>query len=242
MFKCSRCGYEWTSRSEAPTRCPKCLTTKWSDKKIVGVCQRCGRVWVRRSEARPKYCPGCHSPAWDRKRVLYACPKCGVTHEVKSKARSSLCPACDRYETRKKPPMRRYDSRPPSGIGDVMKIWSDGNGLTLSMVEGGKLTLSVGGRPAATEDLAHWCVENGVTVPVASGGAHDDAMDGMLRNLAMSMYARRGDYEGRARELVETCKMTYGEAACIALHDEGLTPLQISMRLDLPFSEVMLVL
>jgi predicted Zn-ribbon and HTH transcriptional regulator len=34
-FKCIRCGYEWLSRVEKPTACPKCKSYYWNKERVV---------------------------------------------------------------------------------------------------------------------------------------------------------------------------------------------------------------
>lgn len=96
--KCLRCDHVWESRSDLPTRCPMCKSTKWNKEQIEHYCYRCGFRWNQRGTAVPRYCPSCHSYVWMRKKVVYLCPRCGRSRTLRSNSRGQMCPYCDGYD------------------------------------------------------------------------------------------------------------------------------------------------
>ena len=66
---CKRCGHEWIARSDAPVRCPSCLSKIWDVPEVVVECSRCDIAW------KDPFGPG--DSIW--------CPNCGTIPKADAK-------------------------------------------------------------------------------------------------------------------------------------------------------------
>lgn len=63
---CASCGHNWMSRTENPSRCPRCGIPRRKESQEPCSCRRCGYRWSPRSAGRPPAaCPSCRSKEWD---------------------------------------------------------------------------------------------------------------------------------------------------------------------------------
>lgn len=238
---CLRCGYQWSARTEVPKRCPACKSTRWNKEAVTNKCLRCGAEWTQRGDRVPKFCPVCHSGMWNTEKYTYTCPKCGRTHILRSNSRPGLCPVCDRYAD-VRPRIGFAEFRPRiGGISKVIKLWSDGEGMTMTLVDDGRYTayLYRRGELVSTASFAPWCRSNGVSLDGFIEGRPTPGSDEKLRDLALSMESRGKPDEGKVENIQELRGVTREQAMIISLHDAGMDPLPISLKLGLTFSEVM---
>ena len=94
--------------------------------------------------------------------VTYTCPKCGLTRTLRSNSRIGLCPVCDRYVD-SRPKTQFDDFRPKeAGVSDIIRIWTDGEGLTLVYVDNGRgmTYLYAEGDLVGSINFSSWCRNN----------------------------------------------------------------------------------
>lgn len=239
--KCCRCGYEWAPRSEDPIRCPSCKSTRWDKAAVRDRCLRCGAEWMQRGDLSPKYCPVCHSSMWNMEKISYTCPKCGLTRTLRSNSRIGLCPVCDRYADSK--PRERFDDfrLKEAGVSVISRIWTDGEGLTLIYVDNGRNTayLYAAGELVNSVNLSAWCRDNKLSLEYVLRNCQDDSVSEKLYKLAMSMISEDESSSDRSSAIAEMHGMSEEQALVISMHDNGMEPLPISMKLGIPFSAVM---
>lgn len=241
MNSCSRCGYEWAPRSKDPIRCPSCKSTRWNRKAVNDRCLRCGAEWVQRGTVPPKYCPVCHSSMWNTEKITYTCPKCGLSRTLRSNSRIGLCPACDRYVDSK--PRTKFEEyrQKESGISEVVRIWSDGEGLTLTYVDNGRnmAYLYADGDLVGSVNFASWCRNNKLSMEFTIKNHKDDSVSEKLSMLAMTIMSEDEHSADRSAAIAELRDISEEKAKILELYENGMEPLPISLKLGVPFSEVM---
>ncbi len=241
MNRCCRCGYEWAPRSKEPLRCPSCKSTRWNKETIKDKCLRCGAEWVQRGSESPKYCPICHSSMWNSEKVTYTCPKCGLTRTLRSNSRIGLCPVCDRYVD-SRPKTQFDDFRPKeAGVSDIIRIWTDGEGLTLVYVDNGRgmTYLYAEGDLVGSINFSSWCRNNKLSMEYVLRNYQEDSLSEKLSKLAMSMLSDDEAPSDRISIIAELRGITEEQAIIVSMHDDGMEPLPISLKLGIPFSTVM---
>lgn len=81
--KCTRCGYNWSSRVAVPVACPSCQSRGWSAAKV-GLteckCKRCGNEWSSRV-AVPAVCPSCGVRGWSMTKAESKAAKIAVARD-----------------------------------------------------------------------------------------------------------------------------------------------------------------
>lgn len=61
---CHRCGYEWVSVIDSPSRCPHCSSFRWNEAVVGLSCFKCGHEWATKGSGLPARCPKCRSSKW----------------------------------------------------------------------------------------------------------------------------------------------------------------------------------
>ena len=61
---CGRCGHNWVSGIEMPSRCPHCGTYHWYGESVTYTCNICGHTWFSRTNKTPMRCPKCKTRSW----------------------------------------------------------------------------------------------------------------------------------------------------------------------------------
>ncbi len=240
--QCLRCGYLWAPRSGNPVRCPQCKSTKWNTEHISHVCQRCGFTWNQRGESLPRYCPSCHSAMWNEVKVTYTCPKCGRTRVLRSNSRVDMCPFCDEYGDSKQPVSE--SDHIANGLTRPTVVWSDGKGIVMIYNNNGSgnATVYEDGELVATTNLDFWFRTHNYTPERALENLKDQTMKDEIAILVKQLYGSRSSYHSKAQKIRSVRAVTPLESEVIALKDSGMSPVAISMKLKLPFAEVMNIL
>ena len=236
---CLRCGYRWTARSSKPLRCPRCKSTRWDRDVIRDRCMRCNAEWVQRGDERPKYCPVCHSGMWNAEKRSFTCPKCGKTRILRSNSREDLCPSCDMYQERRKAGKNGFLNT-PSGMGKVLHLWKDGEGLVLTFIHDGKgiAYLYDTGRYLGEIDLDSWFRSHGQRLdPYRPQG--DERYDEVMKKAVEKILSRVDISEKTVDNISALRGVDKLEATIISMMQDGVPPLSISMKLEIPFSKVM---
>ncbi len=181
---------------------------------------------------------------WDSERTVYTCPKCGLTRTLRSNSRMDLCPVCDRYADPK--PRDHFDDPrlKKAGVSEISRIWTDGEGMTLMYVDDGRLTayLYAAGDLVGSVNLSGWCRDNRLSLDYVLRNYQDDSVSEKLYKLAMSILSEDEISSGRIPAGAETQGMNEEQALIVSMHEGGMEPLPISMKLGIPFSAVMDVL
>ncbi|MCQ2078913.1 MAG: hypothetical protein MJZ38_02500 [archaeon] len=239
---CLRCGYSWSARSKDPLRCPHCKSTRWNKEVIKDLCMRCGAEWIQRSGEVPKYCPVCHSSMWNAERITYTCPKCGKTRALRSNSRIDLCPVCDVYSDHRKMQEAGYKGT-PAGISDIIHLWSNGAGLTLTSINNGSgiASLYEGGSLVGEINIESWCRSHGITYDPAAGNlseAHREVFAAAVEKIRLSNMI----LDEKSANIGVLRGVSPIEAQIIQLSESGMAPLPIALKLNVPFTDVMDVL
>ena len=235
---CVKCGYSWNARSEEPLRCPSCKSTRWNKTLIRDKCLRCNSEWIQRGDSAPKYCPVCHSARWAYEKRTCTCPRCGKTRVLKANSRAGLCSECKIEVGYSKP---RTGCEPPSaGINKVIRLWSDGKGLTLNYIcsEDGKARLYNKGVFLGEIDIEAWCKSNGYKFSVKNqetiDGLHDAFSEAASRIKTQSEIS-----SNLVHDICELRGVSPTEAKIIRLYETGMGPASIALKLNISFSRVM---
>lgn len=228
--RCLRCGYQWSPRSDKPFRCPRCKSTRWDKTSVEHKCLRCGAEWEQRSEKLPRYCPECHSSMWNEARSTYTCPKCGKVVVLRSNSRIGMCPDCDAYSDRR----NRYESEYAprmSGPGRIVPIWSDGHGLSMYYCEGTGMGLVYhNGNVIGSRRIENMLRGQGAAV----GNVTKEKDPSLFFELESMSKCILSD-----RDVLDISDADSKKRACLQLFKEGMTPVAISLKLGMPFTEVM---
>lgn len=238
MYNCLRCDYTWLARSEYPSRCPHCKSTRWDKKVIIDKCQRCKAEWIQRGEEPPKYCPMCHSSMWDAKKKTFTCPKCGNTRILRSNSRSGRCPTCDNYNNRKP----RVPREACPGISRMVHLWSDGEGQTLSYLDNGQgiAYLYNCGKLVGEVNLDLLCKSQGLRFNPAS--ANDKSFQPIYEHAVSRIKSTPMMSDERIESVSTLHNVDETTSKIMILRESGMQPMAIALKLDIPFSHVMDVL
>lgn len=234
-YTCLRCGYTWIGRSECPSRCPHCKSTRWNKAMVIDRCQRCKAEWVQRGDETPKYCPVCHSAMWDAKKKTFTCPKCGNTRTLRSNSRSGRCPLCDNYNGNR---LRHVREECP-GISRMIHLWGDGNGLTLSYLDNGRgnVYLYDQGKILGETNLDSLCESHGCQFSI--GKANEPSMKPIYL-MAVDEIKKNQILSEKRIESVSTLHNIDDTASKVLIfHNSGMQPAIIALKLGVPFDYVM---
>ena len=239
---CQRCNYSWSARSETPTRCPNCKSTRWNRRVIRDKCLRCNAEWIQRGEEQPKYCPVCHSTMWNFEKKVYTCPKCGRTRALRSNSRNGLCPDCDMYVERR----QTHDDLLPenlAGIKNLLHLWGNGKGLALYYICNGhnKAFLLDHGKYVGEINIESFFKTQGQRF------SERDIRDGAQYNSVFSLAAESilsssQTPEQKIDSISKLYRIPVLDARIIEMAESGMGALPISLKLDIPYDKVREVL
>ncbi len=235
---CKQCGHKWISRSDSPLRCPKCKSTRWAQNIIHHQCKRCGFNWTQRGDETPRYCPACHSSMWAEEKRIFTCPKCGRTRTLRSNSRNNMCPFCDRYGN-----IKASEEFPgPNGnkLMQPIHIWSDGEGLVMVYSQNGTGIASIyeNGRLVATVNLDFWFRTHSYSPESALQHINDPMMQKEIGVLVKQSYSSRNKHMPKTERIRDSKNVGSREAEALALFEDGMNMTAISLKLNMPFSEV----
>ncbi len=238
MYNCLRCDYTWIARSEYPSRCPHCKSTRWNKKVIIDKCQRCKAEWIQRGEEPPKYCPMCHSSMWDAKKKTFTCPKCGNTRTLRSNSRTGRCPICDNYNNRK----ARTPREESFGIGRMIHLWGDGKGQTLSYLDNGQglAYLYNCGKLVGEINLDLLCKSQGLRFD--TGSVNDKSFQPLYEQAVSKINSTQTIPKERIDSVSTLHAVDETTSKIMILKESGMQPMVIALKLDVPFSCVMDIL
>lgn len=239
---CQRCNYSWSARSETPTRCPRCKSTRWNRKVIRDKCMRCNAEWIQRGDEQPKYCPVCHSTMWNYEKKVYTCPKCGKTRALRSNSRTGLCPDCDMYVERR----QNHEEPLPenaAGIRPMIHLWGNGKGLALYYLSNGR-------NIAFLLDHGRYVGEINIESFFRTQGhrfIERDILEGAQYNTVFAAAAEAilsapTVPEDRVDGISNRYGISVMDARIIEMAESGMPAISISLKLGIPYDKVRAVL
>jgi len=235
---CKQCGHKWISRSDAPLRCPKCKSTRWYQNIIHHECKRCGFQWTQRGNDTPRYCPSCHSAMWAEEKRVFTCPKCGNTRTLRSNSRTNMCPFCDRYGNARA--TDNYIGNRTNKLIRPVEVWSDGNGTIMLYSQNGSGIASIyeNGSLITTLNLDFWFRSQSYSPDTAMLFINDPPMQKELGALVKQACSSKKKQTSRSDRVRDGKSLTGTESEILSLFEGGMNMTAISLKLNIPFSEV----
>jgi len=179
---------------------------------------------------------------WNEAKTTFTCPKCGRTRVLRSNSRVDMCPYCDEYGDKKQHVTE--NDRIANGLTRPTVVWSDGKGIVLVYNNNGSGNATVydNGALIATTNLDFWFRTHNYTPSRALENLSDSTMKSELGILVKQLYGSRSSYHTKAEKVKAVRPVSSREAEVLALHESGMSPIAISMKLEMPFAEVMDIL
>jgi len=179
---------------------------------------------------------------WNEEKVNITCSKCGRTRTLRSNSRTDLCPFCDGYGEKRS---SVKENEPETQCMSVpVRLWSDGNGLTLSYVDNGTKIISLYNRGnfISSTNFEYWCRTHNLVPEKVLGNFQDTTIQEQLSALSKRLYDGRSSYESKAAGILALRPVTEMESNIIALSESGVPPVAIAMKFNISFAEVMRIL
>ena len=175
---------------------------------------------------------------WHSEKKKYTCPKCGRTRILKTNSRNEMCPFCDRYAMKK-------GNSDDQGIGDrklttPIHLWTNHEGLTLlyNRNSDGYGTLLEDGKLVCTINMDFWFRIHSYTPEKALASINSPSLQKELGLLVKQTYSSRDAYTRHVEAISDSRDLSLKNSTILALYENGMNVTAISLKLNIPFSEV----